>query len=304
VTVFTWRRRHAARSLLVIAATLFAVAGPIAASSASAAPAAKVGYVRLAHLSPDTDPVNVYLDDESNTLKEQVFKGVAYGTVSGYLALPEGTYSVSMRAASDPNGPILLTTKVTVLSGHAYTVAGVGKHVDLGLRVIADDLLSPMNGKSKVRIVQASMKAPVLDVAVKGGETIANGVQFATTTPYTTVTSGNWTIEVTPSGGGSTVTLKVKLSPDSVYSLLILDGKSTLTADLLTDAGRAGTVPQGAVPTGAGGSQTAHTLMMPAVILGAVALLGAGLLVIRRRNPQRWGARPRRADGHGSPRTL
>ncbi len=304
MTVFTWRRRRTVRVILVVAAAAFAIAGPIA-SSAAAAPS-KIGYVRLAHLSPDTPNVDVYLDDTSSKLKEQVFNGVGYGTVSGYLSLPQGTYSVSMRVSgADPSTPPVLTTKVTVVSGHAYTVAGVGRHADLGLRIISDDIVAPMNGKSKIRIVQASVKAPLLDVSLKGGQTIATGVAFATTTPYRSVDAGNWTLLVNPSGGAKSVPLKVKLNPDSVYSLLILDGKSTLTADLLTDAGRNGDVPTGSVATGAGGTQGGgHALLVPALSLGAIALIGAGVLAVRRRGADRWGSRRRVADGQVPSRTL
>ncbi len=78
-----------------------AVAG-VLATSAAAAPASDDGFVRLAHLSPDTPSVDVYLDALSFTMPERVFQGVAYGTVSDYLPLPAGSYSVSMRLAGAP----------------------------------------------------------------------------------------------------------------------------------------------------------------------------------------------------------
>ena len=72
--------------------------------SASPAAAAGDGYVRLAHLSPDTPAVDVYLKSDSGAVKDQTFPGVAYGAMSPYLRLPVGTYSVAMRkAGADPN---------------------------------------------------------------------------------------------------------------------------------------------------------------------------------------------------------
>src|SRR5262245_48073634 len=62
-----------------------------------------VGYVRLAHLSPDTPKVDVYLSKVGDaSFKEQVFQHVGYGVMSKYLTLPVGTYAVAMRKEGDP----------------------------------------------------------------------------------------------------------------------------------------------------------------------------------------------------------
>jgi hypothetical protein len=242
----------------------------------SATAAAPVGYVRLAHLSPDTPDVDVYLSTVGSSAKPKVFPGVGYGVVSTYLTVPTGTYAVAMRGAGAPaSDPPVLTTNVTVDAGRAYTVAGVGRHADLGLRVIADDLTPPSGGKSKVRIVQASVHAPVLSASISGGATIANDIAFATTTDYYDVTPGRWTLQVRGTNKGPSSNLSVHLQPGDVYSLLVLDTKSGgLKAQLRVDAASRGTMPNGGVPTGAGGTQ--HGLLTP-VLLGVtlVVLLGA-----------------------------
>jgi hypothetical protein len=247
----------------------------VAGSPVSAA--GTVGYVRLAHLSPDTPNVDVYLTSMSGG-KPQVFPGVGYGTVSTYLTVPTGTYAVAMRLSGAPaTDPPVLTTDVTVAQGKAYMVAGVGKHANLGLRVINDDLTPPPSGKAKVRVVQASVRAPVLDLAIKGGPTIATGVAFATTTDYLDVDPGRWTLDVNGANGGPSGTLSAHLQTGDVYSLLVLDGKDTgLTAQLRVDAARQGTAPNGGVATGGGGTQPRSA--SPWLVGGAVLLLliGAG----------------------------
>src|SRR4051794_34205655 len=198
-------------------------AAAVVTLSASPAAAAGDGYVRLAHLSPATPAVDVYLKSDSGEVKEQTFPGVAYGAMSRYLRLPTGTYSVAMRrSGADPSTKPVLTTQVTVENGAAYTVAGVGRYADLGLRVLRDDLKLPDPGVSKVRIIQASVRAAVLDVDVNNGPTIADGVQFASTTNYREVKPGTWAVKVQPSGGGETSTLPCTLAAGSVYSLLVL----------------------------------------------------------------------------------
>jgi hypothetical protein len=267
---------------------LLVVLAGVAVAPPPAVAAGQVGYVRLAHLSPDTPNVDVYLTPVGGG-KAQVFPGVGYGVLSKYLTLPTGSYAVAMRPAGAPaSDPPVLTTTVTVLPGKAYLVAGVGKHADLGLRVIDDDLSPPAPGQVKVRVVQASLRAPVLDLSIAGGGSIAGGVPFATTTSYLQVAPGRWTLRAQGANGGPASDLAVRLEPGNVYSLLVLDDlKGTgLTAQLRIDAARRGAVPNGAVQTGAGG--TAPMTWTPWVLLAAVILLiGTGLGAYRHRRGAR-----------------
>ncbi|GAA1519537.1 hypothetical protein GCM10009827_038670 [Dactylosporangium maewongense] len=277
------RRRTAALSAAALIGLGLSFAG------ASPASAAGVGYVRLAHLSPDTPAVDVYLSSVSGSMATQKFDAVGYGVVSKYLPLAPGTYAVAMRtkgAAAD--SPPVLSTQATVVEGKAYTVAGVGKFTDLGLRVIPDDLALPEQGKAKVRVVQASVKEPVLDVSIAGGAKVAGGVQFASTTDYQLVDPGKWTLRLTPpSVTTAATTVTAPLQAGSVYSLIVLDGKNGLTAQLRTDATSNG-VPAGGVDTGAGGTADDPDRTGLWLTFGSAALLvvlaSAGLLVLRRRH--------------------
>jgi hypothetical protein len=268
-----------------------AVVAALVALSLSAPPASAAagdGYVRLAHLSPDTPAVDVYLKNGNGKSAAQVFPGVAYGAMSDYLRLPVGTYQVAMRksGAAATTKPVL-TAEVVVQAGAAYTVAGVGRYADLGLRVLRDDLRLPSADKSKVRVIQASAKAPVLDVSGAGGATIADGVAFATTTAYKQVSPGKWVVKVQPSGGGRATELPCTLGAGNVYSLLVLDtGNGGLKPELHIDAGRQGTVPEGGVQTGAGGSQPRSNLPMALLLAGIAAALSGGLVAAVRRRPR------------------
>ncbi len=292
-----WRMARPAFLVALLAASMLALALAALAPTAASAATAKVGYVRLAHLSPDTPDVDVYLDSVSSSAKEQVFKGVGYGVMSPYLSLAVGEYAVSMRVAgADPKSPPVLTTDVIVAAGQAYTVAGVGRHADLGLKVFHDDLSSPAPGKAKVRIIQASIEEPQLNVSLSNGTKIASKVAFATTTSYRQVAAGKWTLVVAPSNGqGGSIKLHVDLKPNSVYSLLILDAAIpggpgadgvTLTASLRLDAA-SGTAPSGAVQTGLGGSAPRT---MPTVAVSVLALAGVafgGIAIASRRRSGR-----------------
>ena len=278
-----FHRASHVRRLSSAAAVLAAVA--VVTLFAAPARAAGDGYVRLAHLSPDTPAVDVYLRSTSNAIKPQTFTGVAYGAMSDYLRLPTGNYQVAMRKAGAPaSTKPVLTTQVGVENGGAYTVAGVGRFADLGLRVLKDDLKLPDAGKSKVRIIQASVKAPVLDVSGKNGNKIADSVAFATTTDYREVNPGKWSVEVVPTGGGKTSVLPCTLGAGSVYSLVVLDDKAGgLKPELHVDAERQGTLPLGGVATGDGGTQPASPVPTALLLASVAAVLTAGLVVVLRR---------------------
>jgi hypothetical protein len=273
------------RAAAFIAAVLAIVAVPVLAGpgAAYAAPTTR-GYVRLAHLSPDTPEVDVYLNSQSGGIPGQVFRGVGYGVMSGYQALPVGGYTVAMRRSGAPaSEPAVLTTQVSVVAGRAYTVAGVGRYADLGLRVLTDDISLPAKNQAKVRIIQASVRAPVLDVSVRGGPTIAKNIAFASTTAYYLVAPGTWRLQVQTLAGGAITELAVQLSEGSVYSLLILDSaRGGLEARLTTDASRRGAVPVGGVDTGAGGGRTSSWLIPAGALLVAVAVTVAYGIVRRR----------------------
>lgn len=265
-----FRARHiAARATLllaVISATMLTVALP--------AHAAEMTFLRTAHLSPDTPSVDVYVVSVADPANKVVLRGLSYGSVSPYQSLPEGSYTVSMRPAGAGEAtPAVISTTLTAGGGDAYTVAGVGVFVDLGLKVLTDDLTLPPDGKAKIRVIQASAARPTLDIALDGGPTLATDVGFSTTTPYNVVEPGTWTLDVSGSDQAA-VRLPVNVGVGSVYSVLILDSPTGLSVSLAVDAASTGVVPAGGVETGAGGTARAPlTPLLPVLALFLIAAL-------------------------------
>lgn len=271
-------RAGAAGVAVALAVLAVLVGGAWPASSATSS----VGYVRLAHLSPDTPQVDVWLTSFGDRSLSKVFHGVGYGALSPYQRLAAGTYSVSMRppGASESVAPIL-STNVTVEAGRAYTVAGVGPNKSVQLRVLVDDISRPAGGMARMRVVQASSVAPVVDVAAVGGTTIASGARFPSTTAYAEVRAQRWAVRVKPvTASVDAVQQSVDVRAGSIYTLLVLDRKDTTKAMQLVvraDAASATGVPVGAVNTGYGGAAArSGRTALPA----GLALIGLGLLVV------------------------
>jgi hypothetical protein len=265
-------RRRAARLGLLLTSGLLMVAGlagPAAVAVAAPAPAG-YGWIRLAHLSPNTPAVDVYLYSYGMPNAEIVLHHVGYGTVSPYERVASGEYTVAMRGAGAPaTATPVLSSNLMVHAGRAYTVAGMGPEKALRLQVL-DDRLSTPTGRSLVRVIQASLTQHRVTVRA-GTSTLASQLPFASVTGYGSDAPGTWAVHAqgaTESWSGS-----VKLTAGSIHTLVVLDTASGLQVTDLMDAAGAGQMPSGGAATGLGG-----TAPVPAPSpLPWLAALGAGL---------------------------
>jgi Domain of unknown function (DUF4397) len=260
------------RLLMLLAGSALLLGIPAAATAYASSATTGTGWIRLAHLSPNTPAVDVYLYSFDNSTAMIVLHHVAYGTVSPYESVPAGDYSVAMRAAgaSATSQPVL-STSVTIAAGHAYTVAGMGPESGLRLQVLDDQLTTP-SGQALVRVIQASLKQQVVNVSL-GSTTLASGLKFATVSSYQAVSPGTKTVTV--SANGTNVTSSVTLAVGTVHTLVVLDGASGLEVISLEDASGMGQPPLGGVSTGFGGT-AAHGPGSPVPWL---AVIGAGGLL-------------------------
>jgi Domain of unknown function (DUF4397) len=275
-------RVAAAGTIAAVGLTMSQLA--VAAPSASASTG--VGWIRLAHLSPNTPAVDVYLYSFGNSNAMVILRHVSYGTVSPFEQVAAGDYTVAMRAAgAAASTKPVLSTAVDIHSGHAYTVAGVGPASGLRLQVIPDRLTTPA-GKSLVRVIQASMDQDVVTVTA-GSAALATNLKFANVTSYVAVSPGTWTVHVT--GSSEKATASVSLTAGSLHTLVILDEHGKLAIDDLMDAEGSKVDPAGAPQTGFGGTAARPgAALLPwaaAGLAGLVFAAGGLLLVTRRRRP-------------------
>jgi hypothetical protein len=285
-----WTLR-AAKPLAALACAL-AMVSP--AAPAVAAPGH--GWLRLAHLSPNAPPVDVYLYSFGQPTAMVVLKHVAYGTVSPYQRVASGDYTVAMRGAgAPPRSKPVLSTSVDVAAGSAYTVAGMGPAKALRLQVIHDQLSTPP-GKALVRVIQASLNQHHVTVTL-GGQKVARGLAFAKTTTYQPVSPGTWTLRA--AGSSEHATAQVSLTAGSIHTLVVLDNPGHLSVRLLEDAAGSTQFPAGAAATGLGGTAPQPgPQLLPWLAAAACGLLMALAGLIRLRGPRRR----RSASMHAHPR--
>jgi hypothetical protein len=265
--------RHSARlAMLLGAATLSlgTVAGTAAAASASSMPG--TGWVRCAHLSPNTTPVDIYLYSFGDPKAMDVLRHVPYGEVGMYMKMAAGEYTAAIRPAGAPaSTPPVLAATLMVHAGRAYTVAAMGPAKAVRLQTLNDRLTTP-HGKSLVRVIQASLKEHHVTVQA-GSTTLASNLAFSSVTPYGTDQPGQWMLHA--AGSSETWSGRVKLTAGSIHTLVVLDSPSGLKVTNLMDAAGSAMMPHGGVDTGLGGSAPSPA---PSPIPWLAGLAG-GLLV-------------------------
>ncbi|WP_335871707.1 DUF4397 domain-containing protein [Bacillus sp. 2205SS5-2] len=133
-------------------------------------------YVRFFHSSPDAPNVDVYIN------ANKVLKNVAFKDVSDYLSLPAGKYHIDIYPTGDSISTVI-SKKVNVEPGMICTLAVVGSVNKLQLKPYIDQPRVPHN-ETKVRFIHLSPDAPVVDIAVKGGDVIFPNVAYKQATEY------------------------------------------------------------------------------------------------------------------------
>jgi hypothetical protein len=260
-----------------------ALASAPAASAALAHHHSTSGWIRLAHLSPNTPPVDVYLYSFGNSHAMLVLHHVAYGTVSGYQKVNAGEYTVAMRGANaSPSSQPVLSTSVQITAGGAYTVAGMGPAKGLRLQVLTDRLTTPP-GKSLVRVIQASLRYQKLTV-MANNRTLAKGLDFAHVTNYVSTPPGSFDVHVAGMGGkGAT---EISLAAGSIHTLVVLDAAGhNLQIANLEDAAGSTVAPSGGAATGLGGtapSPASFPVLWVSLVAAGALIATAGAYRMRR----------------------
>lgn len=280
--------RSALRAVVVGAVVLLGGAGGTGSALAqeAAAGANPQALVRLAHLSPDTPAVDVYLAQQGGPAPT-VVRDVSYGAVSDYLSLTPGAWTVDMRTAGAPaTAAPLFDATATVAAGDAYSVLVTGTGGDLAATVTTDDLTPVPAGQARARVVQASPRAADATFDAVGGPVLATAQAYGTAGAYTDVPAGRWSVKVSEPGTTVPDVRRLDLAEGTVNTLVVVDNRSG-GFDVLPVVDGAGVpapqVPVGAVPAGFGGGALGlDSAGARWAVASLLALVAGALLTVRR----------------------
>ena len=255
-----------------------AVAGPAGAATSHAPASSGYGWVRLAHLSPNTPPVNVYLYSYGKPSAMVVLHHVSYGTVSPYERVPHGEYTVAMRGVgASPSSTPVLSNNLMVHPGHAYTVAGVGPEQGAaapGPRRPADHAQGQVAGPGHPGVAEAAPRHRHGRRRHAGRQPRVRRRHRLRDRPRP---APGW---CTPRASPRSWSGQVKLTPGTIHTLVVLDSSSGLEVTDLMDAAGSSVMPNGGAATGLGGTAPAPGSSplpwLAALVAGALLTLAGG----------------------------
>lgn len=254
------------RSTLLLGVLALLVCMVLQFTSASAAPAAGMAYVRVVHASPGAGTVDVFVDGAA------LLPNFTFGTVTGYVPVAAGTHKIQVAPAGKGIGASVITQTVTVATGVPYTVAAIGTAATgFSLAAFGDNnLLS--GAMAKVRVYHLSPDAGPVNVAT-GGSAVISGLTYTNASGYLSVPGGSYTFNVTATQAGATVPVAANLTGGMVYSVFavgLLKGSPALAFKIGAVAG----VP-GMPATGSDPRPVTHAGSNPVLpwSLGALAML-------------------------------
>jgi uncharacterized surface protein with fasciclin (FAS1) repeats len=165
--------------------------------STSVVSAQALTHVRIAHFSPDTPAVEVYLNGEFSGIQT-----LRFGEISGWVELPAGTYSVAVAPAGTSVDQAAIGPANFTLPGNAWiTVAAVGSLANgtLGAATISEDYTPIEAGEARVAIFHGIEDAPAVDVILPDGTKLVSNLSFGSGETIT-VPSGTYDLAVVAAG--------------------------------------------------------------------------------------------------------
>jgi Domain of unknown function (DUF4397) len=244
------------RALAVVVALASFALVPSTPVSAAVTHVVGDALVRVAHFSPDTAGVDVWVDGK------RVLQNVSYDTVSDYVNLPAGTHQFALRpfGASATSKPVLSAT-AALSPNVAYTIAGVGLNKDLRGQIFQDNLGAPPAGSAKIRVIDAAVGAAPINVVLPGGATF-DKVGFAAASAYEAVAPSTYGVHIAGGGNASLNVPSVVVAAGIIYSFAVIGGAGKpLQLVPVVDARGPAVDPVG--PAGTGGGGTARIRVHP-----------------------------------------
>jgi hypothetical protein len=206
--------------LRVLVGAILAAALVLAFAAPASAGGGGTAKVRAFHNSPDTPPVDIYVNGA------KTLANVSYGTLSGYLEVPKGTYHVQVKVApSNAGDPAALEADVR-LGRRPTTIAAIGSLTGDGgplqLKVLRDrDTIS--RSLTRLRVAHTSPDAPAVDVQAKlfgRWVRVVRDLEFGEASGYLLAPAGKYRLRIVAAGTSTVVKDlgKVRLKGSTSYT--------------------------------------------------------------------------------------
>jgi hypothetical protein len=190
--------------------------------------------LRLLNLSPGYTSLDLYANNEDEDTDQQRLAGVAYDTLSDYVEVESGTYTVKFKRAGVSSTLQTLSSKQLADDTHSTFVA-FGSTGHFSALQVSDDVTAPDNGLVKVQLLNAAEAGTVdvylteSSVSLDDATPTFSGVAAGGTGTITTIDSGDYRLRVTGASDSADLRLDVPT--------LALDSRQVVTLVLSATEG-------------------------------------------------------------------
>jgi uncharacterized surface protein with fasciclin (FAS1) repeats len=180
-------------------------------------------HIRVAHFSPDTPAVDVYVNGELSAIQ-----GLEFPSITEWIALPAGSYNLAVSPAGTSYDDAAIGPADFDLPAEAWiTVAAVGSLADgtLAPAILIEDYSDIESGNARVAVFHGIEDAPAVDVWANGSPIISQ-LAFPGTLgnndglSILDVPAGSYDLQVVPAGATEPVVLDLpgtELAANSNY---------------------------------------------------------------------------------------
>ncbi len=205
------------RSILITAVIFATIAALLPTIPTEAAGDAQI---RVIHASPDTPPVDVYVDGA------RVISALGFTKSSDYQTIAAGKHDFQLYqggAIPATSDPVIQAKGMEIPAGAKLSLVGIGWLASIRTLVVDDRTPAPTPGKAKLRFVHVGPDVQPVDFATKGGAVLSANSQFGNAYPYQEVDTQRSEIEIRPAGTATGV-VAVGFAPESgkTYSVYLM----------------------------------------------------------------------------------
>ncbi len=225
--------------------------------------------LRVIHAAPDAGPVDVYVGEAP------IAEGLEFGSASAFTAAPNGEQQLRVVPAGSPVDQAVIDMTQGLTSGSAAQIIVSGLADDVQATIAGVDLRALPQNQSRVRVVHASPDLEATDVAVAGGPTPFQGIEFRGQSGYVVFDAGTHSFQLRESENNTLLleALDVPIEPGMVYDIVAIGQSENGTLQMVILNAAAGVLAgPSATPIAATPATTAAT---PAAEAAPVLAVGA-----------------------------
>lgn len=168
------------------------------------------------------------VDATSNGTKVQSANNIAFLKGSGYQSVTAGSQTVSFQLTS--LGTSLKSATANFAAGAHYSVFAGGIITSPSIVITTDDLSAPPSGMAKIRFINLSNDS-LSETANLGTTAFATGITSQSSSSFTNVAAGSYTIKAgDPANISTVVSVAQQIDASKIYTVILtgtLSGSGT-----------------------------------------------------------------------------